>query len=980
MQPHVLQRHALHCLHQHLGDRGRGVIVMPCGSGKTLVGRWFAEQLGARLAVVFVPTLALVPQTLMAWRSDTSWRHQSMIVCSDPATGRAVSLGDLQLPAWARTAVTASTSERAVAEFLTGGGPARVIVSTYHSAPRVAAALQRAGVVADIVVADEAHRLTGRPRAEFRAVLEEAALPARRRVFLTATPVEAAAWGADIEIDDVADIDAPLALDDESTFGPTLYRATFADAIAAGRLVDYDVEVLACRPDPDTDDEQPSSAHAVLAAVRDGSRRVLTFHSRVVHARQLAGFLDGQTVGELTVHGEHLEARHGAHRRAAALGRLAEPGPGTAAVLASARILTEGVDVPAVDTVVFAEPRTSAVDIVQAVGRAMRLAPGKERGRVVLAVTAGGADVDEDTELSGTAWRHVWITLRALASMDPRFAQRLQSRLTPGNLHAGAHNGPGLTVTLPTDIDLTRWTLRALDRTGGSWRHRYDLLAVHARETGAARPGSSVRRDGIALGHWVAQQRTRHRQGVLEPDRAEALERLPGWAWCARDTAWWRAAAVGERLRGTSLRPASGEDWERLQQTRGWHAADGHEPRLAFGDLAEFVVDTCARRRRGELPGHLAAAAERLPGWRWDHVDATDAAMVDALAEYGAWKKDLNPPHDYCHDGNLPLGAWLTAIRRRQVTGRLAVPLQLELQAIGRWDWQPLRWERGETSWRLGYLALRQFVDREQQARIPYNHVERLPDHELNLSRWCVVQRQQHRQGQLAPERIAALAQVPGWQWEITVRPEHDRLVRDDVEHGQRWSYARGCRCDPCTTANSAYERARQNGELDCDLVDAGPARAHLQRLLARGAGQTPLARAAGINVKSIVAIANGDVSRIRPERSVRVLALTADAAAENTGTGRWGETVPAGPTWKLIDWMVMRGWPKAWISREIGQDGRALQLKRDRISKANADRVANLDRRLGRTRRPPARRSNRLGGEALLTLDEILAAEQAAS
>lgn len=261
MQPHVLQRHALHCLHRHLGERGRGVIVMPCGSGKTLVGRWFAEQLGARLAVVFVPTLALVPQTLMAWRSDTSWCHQSMIVCSDPATGRAVSLSDLQLPAWARTTVTASTSERAVAEFLTGGGPARVIVSTYHSAPRVVAALQRAGAVADIVVADEAHRLTGRPRAEFRAVLEETALPARRRVFLTATPVEAAAWGADIEIDDVGDIDAPLALDDESTFGPTLYRATFADAIAAGRLVGYDVEVLACRPDPDTDDEQPSSAH-----------------------------------------------------------------------------------------------------------------------------------------------------------------------------------------------------------------------------------------------------------------------------------------------------------------------------------------------------------------------------------------------------------------------------------------------------------------------------------------------------------------------------------------------------------------------------------------------------------------------------------------------------------------------------------------------------------------------------------------------
>lgn len=78
-------------------------------------------------------------------------------------------------------------------------------------------------------------------------------------------------------------------------------------------------------------------------------------------------------------------------------------------VLATARILTEGVDVPAVDTVIFGEPRTSAVDIVQAVGRAMRTAPGKTRGRVVLAVELP-PELDEDTALAGSTWRHVWIT------------------------------------------------------------------------------------------------------------------------------------------------------------------------------------------------------------------------------------------------------------------------------------------------------------------------------------------------------------------------------------------------------------------------------------------------------------------------------------------------------------------------------------------------------------------------------------------
>ena len=109
-QPHTLQRHALHHLHEQLSDTGRGVVVMPCGSGKTLLGRWFAEQLAARLTVVFVPTLALVPQTVLAYRDGAAWRHQTMIVCSDESSGRAVRVDDLDLPAWARSEVTASTS------------------------------------------------------------------------------------------------------------------------------------------------------------------------------------------------------------------------------------------------------------------------------------------------------------------------------------------------------------------------------------------------------------------------------------------------------------------------------------------------------------------------------------------------------------------------------------------------------------------------------------------------------------------------------------------------------------------------------------------------------------------------------------------------------------------------------------------------------------------------------------------------------
>src|SRR5262249_10121110 len=147
------------------------------------------------------------------------------------------------------------------------------------------------------------------------------------------------------------------------------------------------------------------------------------------------------------------------------------------------------------------------------------------------------------------------------------------------------------------------------------------------------------------------------------------------------------------------------------------------------------------------------------------------------------------------------------------------------------------------TGWRLGYLALRQFHAREGTCRIPYQHVEKLPDTELNLSRWCVVQRQQYRQGNLSSVRTAALENVPGWQWEVELRPGY-RPVLDDAEHGTRKAYAKGCKCDLCTDANASYENTRTNGG-GTDLIDARKARAKVWNLRGRGCTQKAIARAA---------------------------------------------------------------------------------------------------------------------------------------
>lgn len=963
--PDRLQKRALAALISYVGDGGRAVLVMPCGSGKTLVGRWLAERVDARLVVVCVPSLALLPQTLMAWRlNGSSWAHRSMIVGSDPSSGRVVRLDDMALPDWAREEVRASTSVATIAEFLREpGDEAQLVVSTYHSAPRVAAALREAGEVADLLVCDEAHRLAGHPRSEFRAVLDEYQFPARRRVAMTATPVEAVAWQDDAE--DVAD---GLSLDDIAMFGPVAYRASFADAVEVGRLVDYDVHVLARPSDGPSGDRTVNAGAAVLSAIRDGATRILTFHTRVSHAADLAAHLGGRVLAGKRVTALYLESAHTAWERQDVLDRLVAPGVNEVVVVASARVLSEGVNVPAVDTVVWADPRTSAVDVVQGTGRAMRTAPGKTRGRIILTVDlpADPGGLDEDSRFAVSTWRHVWYVLRILASMDPRFRREMQRQSTPPG-SAKAPRGPTLAATLPEGWDTQRWMLRALDQTGAAWWERFRDLERFARQHGHARPTQDTHPQ---LCSWVLRQRTMWRNGFLDDERTRVLERLPGWVWSGHDAQWWRAWECWNRLAVTAAPDATAR-WDR------WLALLAETPtegRGRYKSLAGFVADTCLRRRRGDLPANLEAAAEKLPGWRWDVFPRDDAAMLDALAEYAVREKTINVPPGYRHPDGRRLGPWLTSVRRRRYTGRISVLLEAALDMLSAdlagQGVERFAWDAAGTGWRLGYLALRQFWAREGHCRVPYQWVESLPDIDLNLSRWCVVQRQQYRLGELSPERAAALEQVPGWRWEVDLRPGY-RPVLTDAYHGERKAYAKGCRCDACTYANASYEHARTNG-AGTDLVDARRARGRVWMLRGQGASQKAIARAADVNVKTVAELENEVLNRIRPETEQAILAVTMEQVREFEKPGRWGGTEPAAPVLELVGELVALGWPKAWIAREIGNGQRALQLGRnhDTVSVGHARRVRELRQRIGSMTPPPRRQRQELPPLAAILAD----------
>ena len=484
-KPRPHQRDALNAVAKGYQQGSRGRLVMPCGTGKSLVAMWAAEEnAGAGATVLYlVPSIALMGQTMREWARNRSTGHIYVGVCSDRTTGRRAGDGDTARDL-AELSMPVTTDRDGIASTLAQptGDRMRVVFSTYQSLPVLASALPERFVF-DLVVCDEAHRTTGVDRptddevSAFRLIHDDEAVPAQFRLFMTATQriyTAAAKVRAATKDNDV------YSMDDEDTYGPLLYEMSFKDAVDAGLLSDYEVLVVATSQsrlttgmsdlvaavnkdrgkrqivskedaikllgcwdalaDPNTTGVAEDRPTGKLANGdgRGHLNTAIAFTNTVNLSKAIAGrsgearglwqgvAAEASTATDtaelLDMAVEHVDGSTPAITRAARLDRLRDdPQQGTCQVISNARVLTEGVDVPALDAVVFLQPRKSKIDIVQAVGRVMRTYPGKRTGYIVIPVVVPEGKGVTDTEvLDSSDFGTVWDVVRALRSHDER--------------------------------------------------------------------------------------------------------------------------------------------------------------------------------------------------------------------------------------------------------------------------------------------------------------------------------------------------------------------------------------------------------------------------------------------------------------------------------------------------------------------------------------------------------------------------------
>ncbi len=471
-EPWPLQMEAIEDAVAGLENHDRGRLIMACGTGKTFTALRIAEQVvpeGQRILFA-APTIALVSQARREWLRQTTRKLECIVVCSDPTAGgrnenEDIRISELECPV--------STDPPEIARSLVDDGPTRVVFCTYHSLGRVtdAQAYHNAPEF-ELAIADEAHRTTGAllgerrsnpaRKVDFQEFHDDARMRARKRLYMTATPriytqrSKSKLAEKGFEVVDMGDY---------GVYGPEFHRLPFAKAVKHGMLSDYRVIVLGVShasvtpglrrrlKDLDTSTKRKQAlttnemtrvlgVSLAVNGVTEGKAleqpgklpRTMAFANSILRSKWYADALMESEVLRATtrrmatgramkVVARHLDASASALRRNQELRSLAHA-DGECRVVCNVKLFTEGVDVPQLDAVAFLDPRDSQVDVVQAVGRVMRKAPGKRFGYIIVPVVVElGRDVAAALERGTEGYSTVGRVLRALQAHDGRLAE-----------------------------------------------------------------------------------------------------------------------------------------------------------------------------------------------------------------------------------------------------------------------------------------------------------------------------------------------------------------------------------------------------------------------------------------------------------------------------------------------------------------------------------------------------------------------------
>ena len=732
----------------------RGQMIMACGTGKTFTTLWIKEALEAHTTLVLLPSLSLLSQTMREWAWAGNTDFDILNVCSDKSVGKKTEDMD---PADAPFPVTSEVDE--ITKFLKQPKP-KVVFCTYQSSELIAEAqLDETVQDFDFAVADEAHRCAGKADAGFATILDDEKIRASKRLFTTATPryfgkaIKDAAKARDLAV---------VGMDNEAVFGPVIHKLTFGQAIEQELLTDYQVvivgidepmvrewidnyEIVYTDPDNETDARTLAAKIGMLKAVKDYDlKRVISFHSRVAGAKQfsdelvdVANLIEPANRPEGTFLSDYVSGAMKAGDRKEKIDRLKVLEGYDRGILTNARCLAEGVDVPSLDGVAFIDPRGSQVEIIQAVGRAIRKVRGakvQKKGTIVLPVFIEDGD-DHEKSIEASNFKPVWDVLKALRAHDEVLADTLDQYRT--NMAKNAYQNresisDKIIFDMPVSVDAEfSSALRTVlvEASTASWEFWYGLLEQFKQLEGHCRVmRSSTKIDSFNLGEWVSKQR-----GLTDTMSLERKQRLDdlGFVWDVLEAAWE-------------------EGFNKLLQFK---EIKGHYKVPNSFKMDRFNLGQWAGVQKKNKDRMRPERKQRLDdlGFVWDVLEAAWEEGFNKLLQFKETEGHCRVPQHYKSEG-FKLGRWASI--QRQNNDSMSTERKQRLDDLD-FVWDPLA-----EAWEEGFNKLFQFKEANGHCIVKRS----LELGGFKLGSWIHLQRSSVRR--MPPERKQRLDDL-GFVWDV---------------------------------------------------------------------------------------------------------------------------------------------------------------------------------------------------------------------
>jgi predicted helicase len=720
-------------------DRNKGYIEMACGVGKTLTSYWIDFQMGVKRTVIFVPSLYLLSQFFSDWVNQSYAENKKikyLLIGSDLDV-------DTETKQKANGIILYIEPDD-IRNYINSTKEKLVVICTYQSSDKLAKACNKK-IDFDFGIFDEAHKTVGQVGKLFSNMLTDSKLVIKKRLFMTATPK---IYNGNLDDENI------LSMDNEKYYGKQIYCYNTGYAITNKRLTDYQLITITTskkeikeyisnnkliKINDDMTDENSVLIGSVLLLLKklhdNTCNHLITYHNTVARAIEFKNLLNQVSDMLYKESKIYINSLDGSISMASRKKIINEYQNSAKGILCSARVLNEGVNIPIVDSICFIDSRFSTIDIVQCIGRALRLYKDKKMAYVFVPTFI--EDIAEDND--DIDYGNIVRILKAMKATDEGvieyFKMKSQGKTAKRNIYV---TEKFTVLSHSTEIVITDWnnSLEAkiwniVDPFDCKFNKLKDWIAKNNKYPSLNSKNSNEKK----LSKWCA--RIKNNKNRLYINQIRQLEELKNWKWRKPSTSKTFDEVYLELEKYVNIH-------KNIPTTRGQDKTLGK---------------WCGRYRElyklEKLKKEQIEKLEKIPGWYWSRDEFFDKTY-DSLLH---WVSKNNKLPIECKRDKLEneLGYWCKDRRKLYSKGSLTKEKIEKMEKIPGWYWSK-NYDFDEN-----YKLLVDWIEENNY----FPNLNKYNNAEFKLASWCRDLRTAYSTGKLDNGKIEKMEKLTGWKWKI---------------------------------------------------------------------------------------------------------------------------------------------------------------------------------------------------------------------